>query len=527
MFWADKKAEETIARFKAEIAEGKEIVVRDEKTASGHPHIGSLVGVAVHDTVTRVLKQNDVNATFYYEINDTDPMDGMPVYLDESVYREHMGKPLSSIPAPDDSAASLAEYFGNDFKNVISEAGYTPQFYYLSTVYREGRMNEVIRLALQRADTIRKIYKDVSGSEKPDDWLPLNVVCEECGKVGTTKVTSFDGEKVSYVCQKDAVEWAHGCGHQGEISPFDGNATLPWKVEWAAKFKFMNVSVEGAGKDHSTKGGARDVADRIAREVFEYEPPVNIPYEFFLVGGKKMSSSKGSGATAREVSKLLPPHILTLALVGRDINRQKNFDLEGDSILLLFDQYDSFANEYWTKQGNDPARVFEIIHAGGYVSLLEERFLPRFSQVAFLVQMPHVDLEAEVLKMKGEPLTDADREEVTLRTEYAKRWLKGYADERFIYTLQESIPESAGALTDIQKEALRSLGERIEALEVYDGKTVHELTHEVKEASGLTPKEFFSAIYIVFLGKDSGPQVGWFFSALEKEFVVGRLKLLT
>jgi len=59
-----------------------------------------------------------------------------------------------------------------------------------------------------------------------------------------------------------------------------------------------------------------------------------------------------------------------------------------------------------------------------------------------------------------------------------------------------------------------------------DGKALHTFIHEVKEESGLSPKEFFSAIYTAFLGKESGPKVGWFLSTLEKDFVVKRLRYL-
>ena len=148
-------------------------------------------------------------------------------------------------------------------------------------LYLSGKMNDSIRRALESADEIRKIYKDVSKSEKDNDWLPLNVVCESCGKIGTTKTHSFDGKMVKYTCLPDMVTWAKGCGHEGEISPFDGNAKLPWKVEWAAKFKTYGVHIEGAGKDHSTKGGSRDIANKISRDVFEYKSPFDIPYEFF------------------------------------------------------------------------------------------------------------------------------------------------------------------------------------------------------------------------------------------------------
>ncbi len=76
----------------------------------------------------------------------------------------------------------------------------------------------------------------------------------------------------------------------------------------------------------------------------------------------------------------------------------------------------------------------------------------------------------------------------------------------------------------MQKSALRSFADKLEALEQFDGQTIHELTHVIKDESGLSPKEFFSAIYIAFLGKDSGPKVGWFLSTLMKEFVLERLR---
>ena len=128
MFWADKIVDEIIRRYDTQIDAGETIIVRDEKTASGHPHIGSMVGVALHDMIARVLTLRGIKAKFYYEINDTDPMDGMPSVLDASIYDEHMGKPLNRIPAPDDSAENLAEYFANDFMSVIKESGYNPEF---------------------------------------------------------------------------------------------------------------------------------------------------------------------------------------------------------------------------------------------------------------------------------------------------------------------------------------------------------------------------------------------------------------
>jgi len=39
----------------------------------------------------------------------------------------------------------------------------------------------------------------------------------------------------------------------------------------------------------------------------------------------------------------------------------------------------------------------------------------------------------------------------------------------------------------------------------------------------MDPPELFRAIYLVFLGREAGPRVGNFLSAMERDFVVSRL----
>lgn len=524
MYWADKLADKIIREKKSEIESGKTLIIRDEKTASGRVHVGSLRGVAIHGILSEILTERGIKNGYLYEINDMDPMDGMPVYLDEKKYAEHMGKPLFTIPAPDGKSKNFAEQFGREFEDVIRKLGFNPTFYRLSDEYKAGKFNDVIRLALEHADVIRGIYKKVSGSEKSEDWMPLNVICEKCGKIGTTKVTAFDGKEVTYRCEENLVSWARGCGYTGKVSPFDGNASLPWKVEWAAKFTVFGVDVEGAGKDHSTKGGSRDIANIICREVFRGEPPFNVPYEFFNVGGKKMSSSKGAGSSAREISDLLDPAILRLLLLGKDFKRVIDFVPDGDAVPILYDTYDKFAASYFAGEESDWTRIFSLIHTPKDRASVSRHFLPRFSQMSFLVQMPHMNLEEEVRSMKGEDLTDADKKEIVNRSDAARRWLEAYAGEDFVYKLQEdAVPEAAKNFSQEQKDALKLILEYVRGRDELDGQEMHAMLHDVKEKSGIAPRDLFSALYISFLGKESGPKAGWFLSVLDKKFLEKRL----
>lgn len=522
MFWLDRVFEEAQDALKDKIASGEVLTIRDEKTASGQVHVGSMRALALHGAIKERFDEAGIPTSFKYEINDYDHMDGLPVYLNTKEYEPYMGKSLYSIPAPDGSQLNFAEYYAKEYISVIEETGFHPEFYRASELYLSGRMNDAIRTALERADQVRTIYKEVSGSVKPEDWFPLLVICENCGRLGTTKVTGFNGEQVTYTCAPDAVKWARGCGHNGQMSPFDGKGKFPWKVDWAAKWKVIGVDIEGGGKDHYTRGGARDVAERISREVFEYEPPFGVANEFFLVGGKKMSSSKGAGSSAREVADLVPPHILRLALLGKDINRQVNFDPAGDTIPLLFDQYDTLAENYWSGTEDDTARLFTFIHPEGS-PLLKTRFLPRFSIIAHLIQMPHLSLETEVERMKGSRLTESDQIEMNLRAEYARRWL-AVAGEQYKFSLAfDAMPEAGKNLSKEQKEALVAVLAYVETHDPLDGLELHTALHEIRKESGIEPAEFFSALYGIFLGKASGPKAGWFLSVLERDFLIARL----
>jgi len=515
MFWADRIAEDICKRYAKKIDAGETLIIRDEKTASGRVHVGSMRGVAIHGLVYEALKKRDVSVRFLFEINDYDPMDDIPGYLDEATYKPYLMRPLYTIPSPEPGAANFAEFYGSEFMEVIEETGFHPEFYRASELYKRGDMNEYVVAALNNKDKIRDIYKRVSGSDKPDTWYPVSIVEKVCD--GIPVVTDWDGEVVSWECKET--------NETGTLDPRNGVVKLQWKVDWAAKFGALSVDIEGAGKDHSTKGGSRDVSSHIAREVFGIQPPYDIPYEFFLIGGKKMSSSKGRGSSARVVANMLPHHIFRLALSAREPKRQIDFDPDGDTIPLLFDEYDRLAEKYWGDADDDQARLFEYIHTDETEQLLEQRYLPRFSLIAFLVQMPHMDIAAEVARMKEAELSSADIQELELRVTYSKKWLAEHAPEQYKYELQEdTVPEEAHTFDAEQKAALQKLAVAVEAMTTLDGQELHTTLHDIKKETKIEPKKLFSAIYLAFLGRTSGPKAGWFLSVLPRTFLLERLR---
>jgi len=58
----------------------------------------------------------------------------------------------------------------------------------------------------------------------------------------------------------------------------------------------------------------------------------------------------------------------------------------------------------------------------------------------------------------------------------------------------------------------------------WNGEEIHNGIRSAAEKSGLPIKRAFRTLYRAFIGRDRGPRLGYFFSTMEREFVVGRLK---
>lgn len=527
MYWVDKITNIVENRFAKKISNNEEIIIRDEKTCSGRVHVGSLRGVVIHGIIYEALKEKNIKSKFLFEINDFDPMDDCPPYCKQ--LEIYMGKPLYTVPSPDGNAKNFAEYFAEEFIEVIDNLGFKAEYYRLSDKYKDGKFNETIRLALENADAIRKIYKDISGSEKSKDWMPLQVICPKCGKISTTIVTDFDGETVGFRCEESLVTWTKGCGANGRISPFNGNGKLPWKVDWAAKFKVMNVDIEGAGKDHATKGGSREVSKQICEKIFNYPNPLDIPYDFFVIGGKKMSSSKGRGVSAKEVSDLLPPEIARLLFLRKEPKKPIDFNPEGDTIPILFDEFDRLSEAYFftDKSKEDFARICELSNLPQCRSKLKNIFYPRFRDVAFIVQLPHIDFLEKIESIKGSKLTKEEKTEAEKRATYAKKWLEIWAPEQFVFKISEELPEESKNIDQNGLLVLKEILNFFESIQKPNGQDLHAFLHSLKENLNLQPNDIFNPIYKAFLGRDSGPKAGFLLSVLDAEFVKKRLKEAT
>ena len=505
-------------------------VVNDSKTPSGTVHVGSLRGPVILDVITRALRAAGHETTLLYGVDDLDAMDAQALLTPDAIERS-MGVPLAHIPdQAEDGHASYARHHAQVFIDLFADLGVKPdRYYWMSDIYPTGAMDGFIRTALERAHVVRDLYRRVSNVQHPDTWHPVLVICETCGKVGTTIVTKWDGERVFYECRAELVTWARGCGSSGWVSPFGGRAKLPWNLEWAAQWSLFGVTIEPCGKDLATAGGSRDRSEAVAREVFEREPPINVPYEFLNVGGRKMSTSKGRGTAAHRIVEVLPPEPLRTLMIRSRPNTAIDFEPEGtDAVPRLFDEFDRLGSAVAGREvkGELPpgfASIFRYALRDPEADFEAEAaaFRPAFSHLAFLLQVPGADVPALVAAEKGSALTAHETAILDERLAAARAWLDDYAPERARMRVHDALPEAAATLDPEQRAFLATLAEETAAR---TGDAWQSAIFATATSGGLPAGRAFAALYLAFLGRPNGPRAGWLLASLDRSFVAGRLR---
>jgi lysyl-tRNA synthetase class 1 len=523
-FWGDVMADEIIERVESnpvlkKIVDEHGYFVYDEKTPSGSIHIGSARGWVIHDVLAKCLRAKGKNAKFVLSSDDFDPFD-KPI-KGKPEWDAYLGVPFKRLPSPEAGSETWAEHFFSESTAKFDDWAIEAELESTGEEYEKGVFNAAIKTALDESHKIKAIFERIY--EKPYEKLPFNPICEKCGKIGTTVTTKWDPEKelITYECREDAVKWAKGCGHTGQMSPYDGNGKLPWKVEWPAKWISKKVIVETAGKDHFTKKGSRTIGIAISDEVYDFEPPYPSTrkeegpgYEFINVGGRKMSTSKGMGHGFASMSEHVPPQILRFLMVSYKPYSVIDFDpTRGNDLLLLYDRYDTAERIYFgaeeSKREEELKRVYEL----SYVGTIPKELPPQISlrHAGVIVQLFESDEEGiAMLQRTGhatDELSEEERAYFLQRFDAARKWIAEFAPDAEKFEVQQTVDdETKASLTSAQKESIKHLS-RILRQKEYEDKELFDSFYQICEKAEIKNTDFFKGVYTILLKKQRGPKL--------------------
>ncbi|WP_037955304.1 lysine--tRNA ligase [Streptomyces sp. PRh5] len=547
--WVSRFADEVIAEAERR-APGKPVVVASGLSPSGPIHLGNLREVMTPHLVADEIRRRGRECVHILSWDDYDRYRKVPAGIDPS-WSEHIGKPLTSVPAPPGSPyPNWAEHFKAPMAEALREMGI--EFHPISQteMYTSGAYREQILHAMRHRREIDAVLdryrtKDKPGAKKPkqqqkpvdeaelaaaegsgaaaeDDgsagaagYYPYKPYCSVCDRDVTT-VTSYDDEttELAYTC---------ACGHGETVRLSEHNrGKLVWKVDWPMRWAYEGVVFEPSGVDHSSPGSSYVVGGQIVREVFGGEQPIGPMYAFVGISGMaKMSSSKGGVPTPADALEIMEAPLLRWLYARRRPNQSFKIAFDQE-IQRTYDEWDALERKITdgTAQPADAAAYRRATRTATGELPSTPRPLP-YRTLASVVDIT-TGHDEQTLRILGE--LDPDNpvkslEETRPRLDKAERWITTQvpADQR-TRVRDEPDTERLAALGDTERESLRLLLDGLDDHWSLDGLTT--LVYGVpKIQAGLSPeakptpelkvaqRSFFALLYTLLVGRDTGPRL--------------------
>ncbi|GAA2935283.1 lysine--tRNA ligase [Streptomyces griseoincarnatus] len=529
------------------------VVVASGLSPSGPIHLGNLREVMTPHLVADEIRRRGYQVRHLISWDDYDRYRKVPAGVPgvDETWAEHIGKPLTSVPAPKGSPyPNWAEHFKAAMVESLAELGVefdgisqTEQ--YTSGVYREqilhamkhrGDIDAILaQYRTKKAPAKKQQQKPVdeaeleaaegSGAAAEDDgssgsagYFPYKPYCGNCEKDLTT-VTSYDDDstELTYSCTS--------CGFSETVRLNEFNrGKLVWKVDWPMRWAYEGVIFEPSGVDHSSPGSSFQVGGQIVG-IFGGEQPIGPMYAFVGISGMaKMSSSKGGVPTPADALKIMEPQLLRWLYARRRPNQSFKvaFDQE---IQRLYDEWDRL--EAKVADGSalpaDVAAHSRAVRTASGELPRTPRPLP-YRTLASVADITagHEDQALRILSDLDPANPLASLDEARPRYDKAEAWINTHvpADQRTIVR-DEPDTELLKSLDEQGRESLRLLLDGLAGNWSLDG-----LTHLVygvpKVQAGFsadaTPKElpaeiktaqrsFFALLYQLLVSRDTGPRL--------------------
>jgi len=518
--WYDKTALEVVER---ERKLGRNLdLIRTEMGfgASGIPHVGNVSDAIRSYAMTVALQAQNHGSELIAFCDDKDGLRKVPAGFPRSLDK-YLGFPVTAIPDPFKCHNSFGEHSSSLLLEAFDKCGVKYTFISAADVYRSGLLNREIETILSNAKHAGEIIKEEVGQEKFEEALPYFAICANCGRIYTTRTHEYlpEENKVLYSCEGMEIKGQRfeGCGHKGEANYLRGEGKLVWKVEFAARWKALDIRYEAYGKDIAD---SVRVNDRICREILKWEPPFHSRYEMFLAkGGKRFSKSAGTVFTAQEWFRYGSPQSLNLLMLKRFVGTRTISILDVPSYMNEFDELEDIY--FGKKQIADKKELAKLSGLYNYCWWLkppkQNRVHVPFNLLAFLGKVAPKGAELDYLTEKLREYGYLEKTEslpthMHERILYAANWNRDFAE----------ISETKAEVSAQERRAIEDLALTLEA--ELDADQIQTAIFDVARKHGVEPRQFFKTLYAILLGSPAGPRLGPYIVAMGKHNVVDALK---
>jgi len=502
MHWADVVAEKLLKN-------GKNHVISSGITPSGPIHLGSMREILTADAIVKAVNDKGGDAKLIYIADNADPLRKVYPFLDPNIYEEYVGRPLAEIPAPDGNG-TYDHYFLRPFFESLKTVGVFPTVVENYKSYKKGDFAGCTKSFIDNMEETRNILEKISGRQLPKKWFPWTFLDRD-GTLTEGEVLNVKWPNVTFLNKN---------GEKVTNNMAKGEGKLPWRLDWPAKWKILNVTFEAFGKDHATKGGSYDTGKELSERILESKTPLDLVYEWIHLKGKgAMHSSSGIVISAEEMLTMAPPEVIRWIVMKPQPNRHIDFD-PGLGLINIVDRYDKAEQEYHEgKLEDNDKRAFELSQVNK-IAKEKPSLLPYKHLVTLSQSKNNLDEIVEALQRTGEA-SEIDNIKLDERVKCIKQWIRNYAPDSVVFEIQKEKPEIN--FDDEQKKYIKLISKKLKEIK-WTPENIHNSFYELQENNQIPAKNFFKIMYNVLLNKERGPRLGFFLATMDKKFIIERLE---
>ena len=516
--WPFKEAERIVKRL--EKLGKNQVIAQTGFGPSGLPHIGTFGEVARTTFVLQALRILAPSVKFKL-VSFSDDLDGLrdiPSNLPNAkMLKDHLGKPLTSIPDPFGKEQSFAHYMNNKLREFLDSFGFEYEFASSTEKYRSGVFNEGLRRVFNRRVEITELFTKTISEAKRETWSPFFPICQQCGKIYSTQVTKYneDNYSISYSCANSLDGRYDACGYKGETSILYGGAKVGWKVDWALRWFALEVDYEMHGEDLME---SNRLSSKLVREIGG-KPPELFKYELFLdEQGAKISKKIGNGISIDQWLKYAPVDSLIHFMY---VKPQKSKRMGLSILPKIVDSYLELMAKQGEKKTYSPVTFVKRLSKGTHASSIDHENVVTYSLIYNLVlaigEADHGLVRNYLLKYQPR---------IESNIEYYDDLIEGVIHYYTEYYMPNKVEESPDGTHD---EGLREFYETLKKLSIngsnLDADQIQSIAFQTAKSYDYEMKEWFKYLYQVLLGQSTGPKIGSFIALIGIRKALDRLSL--
>jgi lysyl-tRNA synthetase, class I len=461
---------------------------------SGLPHIGTFGEVARTTMVRHAFScLSSQESKLLCVSDDMDGLRKVPGNVPEQEQlKAFLNHPLTKVPDPFKTHKSFGESNNARLCAFLDSFGFDYTFVSATKIYQDGVFDDALLLVLKHHQAILDVVLPTLGPDRQKTYSPFLPVSPATGELLQVAITE-------YCIDKGTIVFQDVDGKRVELSVLGGNCKLQWKVDWGMRWFAFGVDYEMSGKDLID---SVTLSSQIC-QILGKKPPLGLPCEHFLdAQGRKISKSVGNGLSIEEWLTYAPQESLAYFMYLTPWRAKR---LSFDIIPKCMDEYLAYLAAFGRQSVEEKLEnpVWHV-HRGN----VPDHSVPmNFSMLLNLASVCQAEDSAALWRFVQRYAPEATPETQPFFDRMVHHAIQYFQD--FVKPLQKKRQPRGEEISALQ-DLCKGLRELSVPADQDSSEVLQSLIYEVGNKHFSVLKDWFSALYQIFLGQNQGPRMGSF-----------------